>query len=163
MEEKLVRVDNTNFLFATHFSGDPERDNYGSTKRYANLIIPTKEQADELAQMGLNVKVWEGREQTYYFLKVGVDYDHDWASPQSVMLVTNDNLESVNSKDKICILDNVRVKNVMSTLRIWWNRKASMYMADFKILYVEQDLVNDPYASRYARPAMNDEEGLPFN
>ena len=39
---KIITIENTRFIFATNFSGDPERDTYGDDSRKANIIIPTK-------------------------------------------------------------------------------------------------------------------------
>lgn len=51
-----VNIDNTRFIFDTNFSGDPNRDRYGSSRRRVNVVIPTEEQARQLIEMGLNVK-----------------------------------------------------------------------------------------------------------
>lgn len=40
-----VNIDNTRFIFDTNFSGDPNRDRYGSSRRRVNVVIPTEEQA----------------------------------------------------------------------------------------------------------------------
>lgn len=50
-----VNIDNTRFIFDTNFSGDPNRDRYGSSRRRVNVVIPTEEQAQQLIEMGLNV------------------------------------------------------------------------------------------------------------
>jgi len=51
-----VNIDNTRFIFDTNFSGDPARDRYGSPKRRVNVVIPTEEKAQQLIDMGVNVK-----------------------------------------------------------------------------------------------------------
>ena len=50
-----VNIDNTRFIFDTNFSGDPNRDRYGSSRRRVNVVIPTEEQAQQLIEVGLNV------------------------------------------------------------------------------------------------------------
>ena len=55
-DNRIVAIENTKFIFMTNFSGDPKRDNFGSSRRKANLIIPTEEQAKDLADAGFKVK-----------------------------------------------------------------------------------------------------------
>ena len=40
MRTNNLFVENTRFIFNTNFSGDPNRDKYGSAERKANLVIP---------------------------------------------------------------------------------------------------------------------------
>ena len=48
-----VNIDNTRFIFDTNFSGDPNRDRYGSSRRRVNVVVPTQEQAQQLIDMGV--------------------------------------------------------------------------------------------------------------
>ena len=80
-EKKIVSIENTRFIFRTNFSGDPERDSFGSTARKANIIIPDEELALSLRDEGFNVKQTkprEGEEEDYipkYFVSISLNYD----------------------------------------------------------------------------------------
>ena len=51
-----VNIDNTRFIFDTNFSGDPNRDRYGSSRRRVNVVIPTEEQAQQLEELIASVE-----------------------------------------------------------------------------------------------------------
>ena len=55
-KRQKVNIDDTNFIFTTNFSGDPNRDRFGSTMRRVNVIVPTAEKARELEDLGVTVK-----------------------------------------------------------------------------------------------------------
>ena len=38
-KRQKVSIENTRFIFATNFSGDPSRDRFGSDKRRVNLVL----------------------------------------------------------------------------------------------------------------------------
>ena len=42
-KRQKVNIDDTRFIFTTNFSGDPERDRFGSDQRRVNVVIPTEE------------------------------------------------------------------------------------------------------------------------
>lgn len=171
MNNDLICIENTRFIFKTNFSGDPERDNYGNDTRCANIIIPDEEQARELAERGFNVRQTKpkpGQEEDFeptYFVKIIVNFDSKW--PPKIVLVSGDSEPQKLDEESIDTLDKVYVLNVNALLNPYINKKKkdakpSLYV---KTLYVEQDVEDDPFAARYARkrPVNNDEEGLPFN
>lgn len=47
-KRQKVNIDDTRFIFQTNFSGDPERDRFGSDQRRVNVVIPTEELAQHL-------------------------------------------------------------------------------------------------------------------
>lgn len=153
-ERRLIKIENTNFIFKTNFSGDPERDSFGSDARKATLIIPTEEQAMELMAGGVNVKQTkqkpgdeeEGFEPTYY-VTVNVNYDTNW--PPKIWLVSGDSEPQLLDEESVGIIDKCYVLNVNAVLNPYHNqrtRRTSLYV---RTMYVEQDIEDDPYAARY--------------
>ena len=125
-ERRLISVENTNFIWRTNFSGDPERDTYGSDARQANLIIPDPEQAMQLIEEGFNVKSTkprEGEEEGFvptYFVSIKVNYDTEW--PPKICLVSGD-AEPVELNERtISILDRCYVLNVNAILNPYQNQ-----------------------------------------
>ena len=55
-KRQKVNIDDTRFIFTTNFSGDPERDRFGSDQRRVNVVIPTEELAQHLLDLGVKVK-----------------------------------------------------------------------------------------------------------
>ena len=152
-EKKLVCIDDTKFIWKTNFSGDPERDNFGSDVRKGCVIIPTEAQARELMNEGFNVRRTEPRpdedvgfEPTYY-VSVTANYKTSW--PPKVFLVCGDAEPRLLDEESVDIIDKIRVKNVNVVLNPYYNNKthrASLYV---RTMYVEQDIEADPYADRY--------------
>ena len=50
-KRQKVNIDDTRFIFTTNFSGDPERDRFGSDQRRVNVVIPTEELAQHLLDL----------------------------------------------------------------------------------------------------------------
>ena len=48
MLTNTIAIDNTRFIFQTNFSGDPNNDRFGDSRRKANIMIPDPEQAKDL-------------------------------------------------------------------------------------------------------------------
>lgn len=158
MEEKnkLVCIENTKFIYMTNFSGDPERDRFGSTTRRANVIIPDPEQARELFDMGFNVKQTKPRddedESTFeptYFVAVNLNYDSYY--PPRVYLVSGEAEPVLLDEETISQLDSCQVKNVNVTLNPYHNQRTNTRSLYVRTMYVEQDVETDPFASRYFR------------
>lgn len=167
-DTKIITIENTRFIFVTNFSGDPERDTYGSDARKANLIIPTKEQADDLAEMGFNVKCTKakpGEEEGFtptYFIAVRANYDSEW--PPKIYLVSGDAAPQLLDEESVSRLDKIYVTNVNAVLNPYYSERNRSWSLYIKTMYVEQDVDDDPFASRYRRNRDNEpEEGLPFN
>ena len=53
---KTIAIDNTKFIFATNFAGDPTKDRYNDARPKANIIIPDPEQAKDLIKAGVRVR-----------------------------------------------------------------------------------------------------------
>lgn len=162
-EKKLISIENTRFIFKTNFSGDPERDNFGSDTRKANVIIPSSEQAMYMLDCGFNVKQTKprpGDEEDFeptYFVSVTVNYDTDW--PPRIFLVTGDAEPVLLDEDSVKIIDNVYVKNVNVVLNPYHNQRTGRSSLYVRTMYVEQDIEDDPFAGRYGR---RDDRDLPF-
>jgi hypothetical protein len=156
-KRQKVSIENTRFIFATNFSGDPSRDRFGSDKRRVNLVL-TEDMAHHLMDMGVMVKQTRPNpEKTYdepfvptYFVPVNVNMASKW--PPHVYWVTTTGKKLLCDIDMVGQLDYIRVKNVNCLCNLVEKRnnpgEFSLY-AD--VMYVEQDADADPYAERYAR------------
>lgn len=149
-KKKLIHLENTKFIFATNFSGDPARDRFGSPARKATIIIPTEEQAMDLMDMGVNVKRTkpkpgeeEGYEPTYY-VAIHVNYNTNW--PPKIYLVSGDASPVLLDEESVGAIDNCYVLNVNAVLNV--SNQASLYV---RTMYVEQEVESDPFAHRYVR------------
>lgn len=147
----IITIENTRFIFDTHFSGDPNLDRFRSTQRYANLVIPDINLARQMIDMGCNVKLTrpnEGEEEGFeprYFVRVVVNYESEW--PPKVYLVSGDAEPVMMNGDTIGMLDKMWIKNVNVQLNLHpWTDGISLYV---KTMYVEQSLEDDPFAARY--------------
>lgn len=176
MERNNIFIDDTRFIFKTNLSGDPARDTYGSSTRYANVVIPNKEQADKMAEMGLNVKCTkpkpgeeEGFEPTYFIKAIlkyhdpdtYVDEEEREKKEPKVFLITGKNKPRLLKAETVGQIDDVYVVNVNCVLNPYFNKRVNRWSVYISKLYVEQDVDEDPYAARYNRG--NDEESLPFD
>lgn len=161
-EKKLISIENTKFIFRTNFSGDPERDNFGSDARKADIIIPTYDQAMEMLDDGFNVKQTKpkpGEEDGFvptYFVTIKVNYDTSW--PPKIYLVSGDAEPVLLDEDSIDILDKCYVLNVNAVLNPYFNQKTGRGSLYVRTMYVEQDIEDDPFADRYRRKG----DRLPF-
>lgn len=164
----IVTIENTNFIFKKNFSGDPEVDNYGSTDRKANIIIPSEAQARELMEMGFNVKCLEATEpgkSDQYHVVIKANYDSKW--PPKIYLVAGDAEPVLLDEQTVGKIDSVYVLNVNVILNPYYSERNKKWGLYIKTMYVECDEEADPFASRYRRGhrvAMNeDREPIPFN
>lgn len=170
MKQK-INIDDTRFIFDTNFSGDPKRDRFGSSKRRANIVIPTMEQVQELIDLGVNVKhtkpnpdrVYEDGFTPTYYVPVNVNMDSKW--PPHVYWITPNGKRLTCTPETIGQLDFIRVKNVCCQANLFENRNApGEFTLYADVLYVEQDMDADPYAGRYARMGVEptDDVDMPF-
>lgn len=154
-ERRLISIENTNFIYRTNFSGDPERDSFGSDARVANVIIPDHNQARELIDAGFNVKMTKpkpGEEEDFvptYFVSIKINYDTPY--PPRIFLVTGDNEPVLLDEETVDMLDSVYVLNVNVTLNPYQNPRTNRSSLYVRTMYVEQDIEDDPFAHRYAR------------
>ena len=165
--QKLISIENTRFIFRTNFSGDPDRDTYGSDARRANIIIPDIEQAQYLIDEGFNVKVTkprEGAEEGFvpeYFVAIGVNYDSNW--PPKIWLVSGDANPVALDEQSVNCLDMCQVSNVDVVLNPYTNQRTGRKSLYVRTMYVTQDINDDPFASKYRRRNNEDDDGqLPF-
>ena len=172
---KTIAVENTKFIFATNFAGDPTKDRYSDARRKANLLIPDKEQAKDLIKAGFKVRETRPRQDddpnTFvpeYFVPVLLKYrdrtGKEVKYPPKVYLVSGDAEPVLLSEDTVKKVDEVRVKNVNVILNPYEydpvNNGQSLYI---RTMYVEQDLDDDPYAARdRARRHEEEYEEEPF-
>ena len=154
-ERKLISIEDTNFIWRTNFSGDPERDSFGSDARQANLIIPDPAMAEELIAEGYNIKQTkprEGEEEGFeprYFVSVKVNFDS--FNPPRIYLVSGDADPLLLDEESIDILDRCQVMNVNAILNPYENPRTGRKSLYVRTMYVEQDIEDDPFAQRYAR------------
>lgn len=152
-DKKIVSIEGTRFIFRTNFSGDPERDSFGSSARKANIMIPDEQQALELRDEGFNIKQTkprEGEEEDFipkYFVSISLNYDSEW--PPKVYLVTGKNMPVLLDEESIGILDKIYVTNVDVVLNPYHNQRTGRNSLYVKTMYVEQDVEDDPFAAKY--------------
>lgn len=159
--KKKIMLDDTKFIFPRNLAGDPAKDpTYGSTTRYANIIIPTKEQADDIAAIGLNVRCTKpkpGFEEEFeptYFLRCILKYHHDEEDSDrdpKVYKVVNGREPVLLTEETVGCLDDVYVLNVNAIINPHYDKRRNQWYAYINIMYVEQDVDSDPYANRYRR------------
>jgi hypothetical protein len=100
--DKRITVDNTRFIFATNFSGNPANDRFADTRRKCNLIIPDPEQARDLIKEGIKVRETRPRQDEdpndfvpEYFVSAVLKYEDRLGNPvkypPKVYLVVGDN------------------------------------------------------------------------
>lgn len=154
-EKQLISIENTKFIFRTNFSGDPERDPFGSEARKANIVIPNYDQAMEMRAQGFNVKETRpkpGEEEDFeptYFVAINVNYDTNW--PPKIYLVSGDAVPVLLDADTIDILDKCYVLNVDVVFNPYCNQRTGKSSLYVRTMYVTQDVEEDPFAQRYMR------------
>ena len=157
---KDVMLDGTRFIFQRNFAGDPSKSGkYASTARVANILIPD-ELAGEMLADGWDIretKPREGEEEDFipqHYLKIEVKYRDKFNQPlrflPNVYLVTDGEEPTPLNEDSIKVLDDIRVRAVNVVLHPSVKEDGS-YKAYVKVMYVEQNLDDDPFASRYVR------------
>ena len=154
-ERSLISIEDTTFIFRTNFSGDPERDTFGSDARVANVIIPDERQALELMDAGFNVKMTKprpGEEEGFsptYYVQIKVNYDTEW--PPKIYVVSGNAEPRLLDEETIAELDYIYVSNVNVVLNPYVNSRTNKCSLYIRTMYVEQDIEDDPFAHRYAR------------
>lgn len=149
-------VNNTNFIYKTNFEGNPAKDpKFHSTKRQCCIIIPTQEQKEELEAEGIRIfetHPREGEEEGFvptYYVRAKLGYNHPSRKPK-VNLVTNGVAQPL-SEENVALLDDCYVQNVKAKLTPAWDEENNKYFTELwiDVLYVEQDIEEDPYAAEY--------------
>lgn len=154
-KKQLISIEGTRFIFRTNFSGDPERDSFGSEARKASIVIPDERQALEMIDQGFNVKQTRpkpGEEEDFvptYFVTINVNYDTDW--PPKIWLVSGNADPILLDSSSIDILDKCYVLNVDVVLNPYQNKRTGKSSLYVRTMYVTQDVEDDPFAARYLR------------
>lgn len=154
-----VDLRNTRFIFHTNFAGDPTKDAFGSNLRKATIIIPDADVAHALIDAGYNVKTTKPRRdddpETFepeYYIQIQAKYRTyqgvEVQYPPKIVLVSGNNSTDL-TEETIGILDNIRVKNVKVRLNQYFNKMTNKKSLFIKIMYVEQNVDEDPFASDY--------------
>ena len=176
MLTNTIAIDNTRFIFQTNFSGDPNNDRFGDSRRKANIMIPDPEQAKDLMKAGFKVRETKPRPDEdprdfvpEYFVTGILMYRTRGGSPvkyqPKVYLVSGDNEPMLLDEDTVSCIDQMRVKNVNVILNPYeydpLNHGMSLYI---RTMYVEQDLDDDPYVARYRKrhPDEDEQDDMPF-
>lgn len=148
-----VTIENTRFIFTTNFSGDPNRDNYGNRERKANIIIPTKAQADKLSDEGFNVRVTRprpGYEDEFipeYYITIKLNYSG--RRPPRVFLVKDGRNPIALDENTVSEIDYSRVSNVNVVCNHYHNEDRGTHTLYIQTMYVEINTDFDPFADRY--------------
>lgn len=154
--KNVINIDDTRFIFNTNFSGDPERDRFGSNRRVFNIVIPDPQQAEALIALGVNVKqtrpnpnrVYEGEFRPTFYAKVNVNMESDY--PPHIYWISPDGNRIQCTADMLRELDYIRVKKVDCQCKLYRSSRHPETMSLYAdILYVYQDLDYDPYYQRY--------------
>ena len=153
-ERKLISIEDTSFIFETNFSGDPERDRFGSFARKVNIVIPDIDQANELIEAGFNVRETKPRPDDEdfvptYFVAARINYDTEW--PPKIYLVSGDAEPRLLDEDSVGILDHIYVRNVDVVLNPYTNARTNTKSLYVRNMYVTQDIEEDPFGHKYRR------------
>lgn len=152
-KKPLITIEGTRFIWRTNFSGDPERDSFGSEARKASIVIPDERQALEMLDQGFNVKKTSpkpGEEEGFvptYYVTINVNYDTDW--PPKVWLISGDSDKILLDASTIDILDKCYILNVDVVLNPYQNKRTGKSSLYVRTMYVTQDVEDDPFAARY--------------
>lgn len=154
-EKRFISIENTRPIFITNFSGDPERDRFGSEARQLNLVIPDEEQARDLIDEGYNVKQTRPREddgdefEPTYYVNVKLNYNSDY--PPRVYLVSGDSEPVLLDEESVDMLDRCYILNINVVLNPYHNQRTDRKSLYVRTMYVEQDVEEDPFAHQYMR------------
>lgn len=173
-ERKLVKFEDTKFIFMTNFSGDPARDNFGNSSRKVNIIIPSYEQAQAMIAEGLNVKETKprpGDEEGFipdYYIVLYIGYRNRYnepvKNPPRIYIVSgNSAVPVLLDENSVGDLDHIFIKNVKCVASIYENPVTGKKTLYVRTMYVEQDFDDDPFAADYVKGAVVEEDDdLPF-
>lgn len=174
-QRRLIRFDDTRFIFQTNFEGNPDNDRYGSRERKGNIIIPDENLAHELKDSGFNVKETRprpGYEDEFvpeYFVPIKINFNPPrGVTPPVVKLVTDTGRQIQLDESMIKVIDDLQSQRLIKNVNVVCNARYNddgrntLYIS---VMYVEQDMEMDPYASRYSHGPDADvdvDEDLPF-
>ena len=168
----LINIMDTNFMFggkgnSVNLSGNPAKSKYGSSERYALIKVPDPHQAFELKEKGVVVMETEPREDQDpddfvpdYFIRGILSYQDKFGNkhryPPEIYLV-NENEEAVPLDEDAAgltidkLAEKGAVKAVHVILNIAKKQNGDGFKLYIKTMYVEQNIDDDPIASRFKR------------
>ena len=153
--KRIFCLEDTRFIFATNFEGNPDKDRFHSGQRKGNVIIPTKELADEMMDYGINVRQTRPREDDEdfvptYYVSVLVNFRCPERFQPKIYIVSGDAEPVRLDEDSVKQIDYMWVDRVNVTLspNEYEPGRFSLYV---QTMYVEQRIDDDPFAKRYAR------------
>lgn len=162
MDDIRFNLENTRFIYPTNLSGDPAQDRFADTRRKCNILIPSEAQARDLMAMGIRVRETEPSQNDdpdefvpEYFVTAILKYRDRTGRllkyPPKVYLVSGDARPVLLDECEVGTLDGMRISNVDVVLNVYEydpvEHRNSLYI---RTMYVEQDMDDDPYASKYA-------------
>lgn len=170
-KNNYVIIEGTHFIFKTNFSGDADRDTFGSTQRKGNIVIPNVDQARQLIDEGFNVKMTKprpGEEEGFiprYYVAIKVNYDTEW--PPKIYLMTSPTEGVLLDSESVNSIDYMWVDNVNVVLNKYDGKNGKSLWV--KSMEVFQKLDDDPITARHVSRIMtkhedSDDDGyLPFD
>lgn len=155
MANELINIENTRFIFATNFEGNPDKDKYRSPARKGNIVL-TPEQARDLGSRGFNVKQTKPKPEeeegfeTTFFIPIIVRFGDKENLWPRIYLVSGDSEPVKLGPDTIGMIDDLWVENVDVTCGAheYEPGKSTLYV---RVMYVTQRLDEDCYAEKYRR------------
>lgn len=166
----VVRLDDTSFIYNTNFQGDPGRDRFKGTGRYANVIIPDEETAEDLIKLGCNVK----HSDAYYnddgdlihpendYIRVNINMEPPMPiKPPTIRLIIDGKRPVMLSAETLGELDEYADSNMVTNVNCYCSiREGDAHTLYVKSLAVEVEKPYDPYEDIYQTPG--EDEEMPF-
>lgn len=166
----LINIMDTSFMFGekgVNLSGNPAKSKVGSNQRNCLIKVPDPHQAFELKEKGIEVMETRPREDQDpddfvpdYFIRGILSYADKYGNrhkfPPEIYLV-NENEEAVPiDEDSVGpIIDDLaargRVKAVHVILNTSEKKNGNGFNLYIKTMYVEQNIEDDPIASRFKK------------
>lgn len=155
MAKELISIENTKFIFATNFEGDPNKDKFKSPARKGNIIL-NEEQAKDLMARGFNVKVTKPKPDAVdefvptYYVSIIVRYGDNPNLWPKVYLVTDGSEPVKLGPDTLGMIDDIWVRSVdvICGEHEYDVGKSTLYV---RVMYVTQNVEEDPFAQKYMR------------
>lgn len=153
-----IIIENTRFIYATNFDGNPDADQmYHSAERKGNVIIPNPKMAEDMIAAGFNVKQTKSKDDDpdfvpEYYILVRMNFKSKF--PPKVHLVSGNNKPVRLNENNVVTIDDLQndrgIENVNLIANVYENPNSGTKTLYVKTMYVEQGFGNDPFAERYA-------------
>lgn len=164
-------LEDTSLIFDTHFAGKRrDGDKYPVNGRSFNVIIPDADLAAEMVEDNFDVRKtkpregYEGDFEPEYYVKCQLKYvsEGGYSDPQVYLVKDGPDGEYPVplSKDTVGNLDDIRLRrgSVCVTLSPYTKGGGEHNTLYTQVLYVKQDMEDDPWAKRYQRRDLYDED-----